>query len=236
MPLARHAPDPKKTRDLVPWSFSKPPLGEPREGLYAAPHIEWLLARGVQGKVVVDLGPLEGATSFRCAEAGAREVIGVEASHDFFFRCLVAKELLGHRNVSFLYGDATLYLESIPAFEVVVASGILYHMADPIRLLRALGRAREVLLWTHYFQEGLLAGSAPRFDGFRREDGARLHRFRYADTSASAFCGGPEAVSFWMERADIERIFRATFEHVEVVLDTPDHPHGASFALYGAKF
>ena len=59
-------------------------------------------------------------------------------------------ELLG---IEFMYGDVLAYLKtSTDRYDIVWASGILYHQADPVAFLEAVcGRADHLFLHTHYF-------------------------------------------------------------------------------------
>ena len=65
-------------------------------------------------------------------KAGASKVISVEANNREFLKCLIVKQMLDLKNVKFLFGDFNRYLEQQERrFDVVVASGVLYHMTNP---------------------------------------------------------------------------------------------------------
>ncbi len=74
-------------------------------------------------------------------KAGARSVVAVEANTRAFLKCLCTKELFGLDRVEFLLGDLVAYLnEERSKFDAVIASGVLYHMTDPVDLLKILRR------------------------------------------------------------------------------------------------
>ena len=88
-------------------------------------------------------------------EAGAAAIDAIEANVLAFVRCLVVKETLRLDRARFHLGDFMKWLEAAPArYDLVVASGVLYHSHDPVRLLELIcEKADAVFLWTHYFDE-----------------------------------------------------------------------------------
>ena len=78
-----------------------------------------------------------------------------------YLKCLVMKEILGTERVRVLLGDAAAFLADspVPRFDLAVASGVLYHMADPVTLLARLAKAADRLyLFTFYYDEAVMGG------------------------------------------------------------------------------
>ena len=178
------------------------------------PWVESQLPGGLAGMRVLELGPFEGYQTAVLERAGAASVLAVEGSETAYLKCLIVKELLD-LDAHFLYGDMLKYLEgSDETFDIVWASGILYHQTDPIGLLeRIAARTRRVFLHTHYFDASRIPAEArqARFDDQRDVDvdwhgrRMRLHCYDYAfDTNTNGFAGGPRPYALWMERGDIE--------------------------------
>ncbi|MFN8224464.1 MAG: DUF1698 domain-containing protein [Gaiellales bacterium] len=169
---------------------------------------------GLDGRSVLELGPLEGGHSYMAQRAGASRVVAVESNRQAFLKCLVVKELLDLERCKFLCGDASAYLrETADTFDVCFACGILYHMVEPVELLDLISRrAKRLLLWTHYYDEkgldGLAAGRALGRREERQYRGFRYaaHRHRYHPLSRGAgFWGGTQPFSYWLPRADLLR-------------------------------
>ena len=57
---------------------------------------------GLQGRDVLELGPLEAAHTAALLQAGARSVLAIEANKQAFLKCLIVKELCGLRDASFM--------------------------------------------------------------------------------------------------------------------------------------
>jgi hypothetical protein len=184
---------------------------------------------------LLELGPLEGGHTWQLTRAGAT-VTAVEAQTRAYLKCLIAKELLGMPGAQFVLGDFMAYLRAQPPHvDVCFASGVLYHMRNPVETLALLaGVADRLFLWTHVYDAEIITSSellAPRFthsetaeyEGFEHT----LHRFDYADSlSGKGFCGGSDAHSNWLSRADLFTALELFGWHVDdIAFDTPDHPH-----------
>lgn len=220
-------------------------VGGTREDLFADDRITWMLDElgPVEGMRVLELGPLEAGHTFMLEQAGAGEVVAVEAHQHAFLRCLVVKNVLDLR-ARFELGDFIGYLrEHSEPWDLVVASGVLYHMADPLELLELLGRsARRVFLWTHYWDADVLAERADVAARFAPGPGeqttrggytATLHRYEYGEgAQAASFCGGSRQHTSWMERADIlGALEHYGFGGFRFAFDDPWWPHGPAFCL-----
>ncbi len=212
--------------------------------LFDDARIHWAIKQlgGVNNKKVLELGPLEGAHSYMLEKAGAREVLGIEGNTRAYLRCLVIKELFGLQRVRFIHDDFVPYLATTgDSFDVVIASGVLYHQVEPMKMLADLARITSSLfIWTHYFDESLIANSrlslarfgAPEernFDGFHYEQ-RELSYDRPRD--ASDFIGGPEPGSNWLSKADIVAALRHFgFSEIRVGFEEPEHFNGPSLAI-----
>ena len=198
---------------------------------------------GVEGRTVLELGPLEGGHSYMAQGAGAESVVAVEANRDAFLRCLVTKEIFGLDRCSFLCGDVLEYLAGEErSFDVCVACGILYHLVEPVRLIELISaRARRLFMWTHIYDEGALAGTAlgrrigpaqeVEVAGFRH----RIHRHSYGtDRHLPVFLGGTRGYSNWISREDL----LGALEHFgwrDVQIAFEGHPNGPALALTAVK-
>ena len=117
----------------------------------------------IDGLSVLELGPLEGGHTYHLARLGAASVLAIESNVEAYLKCLVTKELAGLKNARFLLGDFVPYLETTEErYDIVLCSGVLYHMAAPFRLIDALPRVTsKCFVWTHYYDAANYHG-APR--------------------------------------------------------------------------
>ena len=211
--------------------------------LFDDARIHWAFEQlgGVKGMSVLDLGPLEGAYSYMAERAGARRVVGVEANQMAFLKCLVTKELLAMERCSFLCGEANAYLASSEEkFDLCIACGVLYHMADPLRLIDLISQsASKLVMWTHVYDDAALSNAALaqklgpeqvcNYQGLEY----RAHRHSYGvDRRMRGFWGGTAPYSTWLRRSDLF----VALEHfgwgdIQVAFDEPHHPNGPALAL-----
>ena len=217
-------------------------------GLFGDPRVAWgmQVLGGVDGKTVLELGPLEAGHTYMLEQGGAASIIAVEANTRAYLKCLIVKEVLGLQRARFLCGDFVEYLRAVQGtFDVCLASGVLYHMRDPVELIALLARATDrVFIWTHYYDRAVLA-QAPHLtqkftgsttaerDGFRHT----LHRFQYAEAlNSQGFCGGSSEYSHWLSRTDILACLKHFgLSDIQINFDDPAHPNGPSFALVAIR-
>ncbi len=210
------------------------------------PWADSVIPGGLAGKSVLELGPFEGYHTACLEWAGAGPLTAIEASRTAYLKCLVVKELLG-LNARILYGDVPAYLATNhDDVDIVWASGILYHQADPVAFLEAAGgRADHLFLHTHYFDAERVGGmsTAARFRPDRdksitwRGRDIRLHRYEYeSDTAQGTFAGGPRTFANWLEREDIEFILgELGLSQITYGVLDPVNPVGPGFYLIASR-
>lgn len=247
------APNTQITLDMLgaKW-ISHVPVENSKTGdipLFDDVRIQWLCERlNVSGMKVLELGSFEGGHSFTLSKNGAI-VTGIESNSLSFMKSLIAKEILNHE-AKFLYGDLLKYLETSENYDLIVASGVLYHMENPVELLCLIAaKTNKVFLWTHYFDPDVTnwnlemakrLGDKFAYDG---EVSAYLNfeypvvTQRYLESlELKEFCGGPTEKSSWMFRRDIiDLLKKLGFNNLEIIMENVDHKHGPSFAIYAEK-
>jgi SAM-dependent methyltransferase len=212
--------------------------------LFDDPRITWVVDHvgGVDGFRILELGPLEAGHTAMLHDAGA-SVVAIESNTRAFLKCLVVKELLDLKQAQFLLGDFVPYLEhTTERFELLLASGVLYHSPDPLGLLEAIGRvADRVAIWTHYFEPTVVNADPGKLRMFVpepvvvawRDRQVTLHRRNYLESLQwTGFCGGPETSALWMERDDLLGVLADLgFEHITLQYDDHTNPNGACIML-----
>ena len=200
-------PSHQKAIDLLPgWTGSFPPDMKLQAGslaLHNDHRIAWLIKQmgSLADKTIMEIGPLEGMHTYMLAREKPKRIDAVEANRLCYLRCLITKQILGIPHARFLLGDAVEWLrDSKIRYDLIVASGVLYHMAEPAELLRLMAENSDaIFLWTHYYTEDSDKSEPWRtaFSGKvekRELNGVTVHcyerSYQKAATKAS-FCGGP---------------------------------------------
>jgi SAM-dependent methyltransferase len=119
--------------------------GRSTRALSAAKHLT------ISGASVLDLGCKEGYNSLDFSDLGASKVLGVEARASFIEEALKDKTHGPYSSVDFVLGDArTIDEAGLGSFDICLCSGLLYHMQDPVDLLRRIGKiSKHLILETH---------------------------------------------------------------------------------------
>lgn len=187
-----------------------------------------------QGFDILEIGPLEAAHTWLLEKLGARAITCVESSVEAWLKCLVVKEVLGLDRSKFLLGDVTSYLREEPhRFDLVFASGVLYHMADPVELIRAIADATDrCFVWTHVWDP---ERHPKPFQPTRVErEGIQVTYWshRYGEKTAAGFWGGLAPTASWMTRDDMLAAFTACgLSDIRIIEDSPDHPNGPALTF-----
>lgn len=197
------------------------------------------------GKRVLELGPLEGGHTLMLTQRGA-EVLAIEANVRAYLRCLVVQQLMGMTRAKFMVGDFRKYLELTPqTFDFILASGVLYHMIDPVALLQSLTTAgNSIGLWTHYFDQDVISARddlRQKFDFEPRTTRAGKRHIQLFEQNYKnaldwkGFCGGTAQQSVWMRREDIINVIEDAGFTCSVNFDEPHHPNGPSFCVFARR-
>lgn len=202
------------------------------------------LLGSIEGQSVLELGPLEGGHTYMLHKAGAN-VTAIEANKRGYLKCLIVKELLRLDRARFLFGNFVPWLADGPQrFDLVWATGVLYHMSDPLELLRLIAACTDrVHIWTHYVPDEFDASEAWAAPIVRVEEreiaGRRIRHYvrSYLDTSTVPhYCGGIDTTSVWLRRADIlDCLIRLGLSQIDINFETSTHPHGPCFALVATR-
>lgn len=246
-------PHAQNSIDLVPgWNHAFPPDVDVQAGavkLYADPRIVWALEQygDISGKRILELGPLEASHTYMLDKQRPALIHAVEANKLSFMRCLIAKNLLGLNSAQFLLGDFHKWLEACPdRYELIVASGVLYHMVDPVHLLDLMSQRSDALyLWTHYYGEAEMPEGDTRrlaFSGkvptrpFRGLD-VKLHKRSYHGAwRDKSFCGGMYDEHSWMEKDQIVAVLNLLgYDDVQTAHDNWGNPHGPCISIFARR-
>jgi hypothetical protein len=248
------APSAQQTIDIFKgeWSSILPPeLGATSgggAGVFDDGRIHWLLGRTgpIQGRSVVELGPLEGGHTYMLDRAGAGSILAIESNTRAFLKCLIVKELCRLERSRFVLGDFVEHLAADPTvYDLGIASGVVYHMRNPARLIELLSqRCREVLVWTHYYDAERAKAVPAHAESFARPEPFEHAGFRHtlvrkgygAALGWAGFCGGSADYACWMPRKDLLDCFdHFGFEVTGIEFDHPTHPNGPALALHAVR-
>lgn len=230
------------------WSSQVPGFESGHALLFEDPRITALFERagGMVGKRVLELGPLEGGHTFMLAQAGAGEIISLESNKRAFVKCLITKEVLGYKAKTLL-GDFVPFLQKAKSdgsqYDFLLASGVLYHMVDPVQILDLfLSVSNRIGIWTHFYDHDVVRSKWPQkfeatpkcvdYKSMRLE----MYRQNYQEAlSWGGFCGGSAPYSYWLTKNAITSILNSSGFKFEIISEDLQHQNGPCMLLYAEK-
>jgi hypothetical protein len=246
-----HSPTPQSTIDILDGWVSVLPaeLGANTggfAGLFDDPCTTWAINQlgGVKDASILELGPLEGGHTYMLDRAGAKSVTAIEGNKRCYLKCLIIKELLGVHSAHVLLGNFVPWMEDNPQrFDVIWATGVLYHMTEPLRLLRLVAdRTDRLHIWTHFYPDDYWPDPLPQplvSIEDREFEGEKVRHYlrSYGGAeSTPAYCGGVDSGSAWLRRSDILRALeKFGFSKIEIAFEAPFIGAGPAFALVAKR-
>jgi hypothetical protein len=175
-------------------------------------------------------------------KAGAASIVALEANTRAFLKCLCVKEIFNLDRVDFQLGDFSAYIAATSeTFDIVIGSGVLYHMADPISVLNNLVKLSDkIFLWTHYYDAdspAVHSRDSHRFEApvpvrIGDFEGVSAKRYYGEALDWQGFSGGSAPHAVWLGKETILAVLKARgFHKIEIAFDHPDHPNGPAFAF-----
>jgi hypothetical protein len=100
---------------------------------------------------IIEVGPSDGYNTAGLELHGAKDIISIEGNAGAFLRCLIMKNVF-QLKAKFLLGDFIQYLDDPKtAADLIYASGVLYHLTDPVEFIRRCSEiSPNLFLWTFY--------------------------------------------------------------------------------------
>ena len=187
---------------------------------------------------ILELGPLEGGHTYQLEKFGA-ELTAIEAHPENFLKCLIVKNALNMK-ASFLLGDFSDYLkETSKNYDLIFASGVFYHMEDPLDLLVQIAKKTDrIFAWTHYISEEQSDSSGMHKNKYvdELEFSCKYYHYEYDQTREDRSFAGIAKFSSRLTKEDFIRALCAVgFSNYEIVKDEIDHPGGPAFSFIAEK-
>lgn len=164
--------------------------------------------QNVEGKTVLELGPLEGAHTKTMEEKGFH-VTAIEGNENNFLKCLIVKNEFNLK-AKFIYADFCEWIKNTSLrFDIVSAAGVLYHQQNPADLIFELARITDtVIVWSQVASSKIPSGSEHEVSGYKG-------KVNYYGTKSDSYCGGLNKTSFWMYPKEMIRCLKdAGFKNI----------------------
>lgn len=239
----KRTPSPQTVTDLFRGSWKSALPGNIASGeaaMFDDSRPRWAASQiegGFAAKSILELGPFEAYQTYLLLKEGAREVVSVEANSINFLKCLCVKEIYGLNTAQFLFGDILNFVhECRRRYDVVWASGMLYHLQDPVYFIeRVADLADYIYVWTHYFDNAIIGTLSngqerhfqPCHDKVRRIDGRNilLHARSYLIPDYNRdlpmyWEGGLADITYWLSKEDLFWLFKRSGMAIKSVEST----------------
>ena len=160
-------------------------------------------------KRILEIGPLEAGNTKQMLDLGAARVCGIEFNKELFLKCLLVKNTFQLRRAEFIFGDCNEVMTregffTPEHFDLAVASGVLYHMEDPISTIdRLTESAPAVYVWTHVASDRTPSGPWVTV----KDEQGRTYSGRRNEYVPGDALGGIGKGALWLESESVYRAF-----------------------------
>lgn len=171
-------------------------------------------------RTVLELGSLEGCHTVALARK-VDSVLAIEGRAENIRRAEFIRDIYGVDNVRFVHDNLeTATLRDYGAFDAVFASGVLYHLPEPWRLLQEIATVtRQLFLWTHY-----AARKEVKLGGY--------WGCYFGEAGIQSPTSGMSKRSFWPTFDELIRMLgKSGFNKTRVIEKNPLHPAGPCVSL-----
>jgi tRNA (mo5U34)-methyltransferase len=105
--------------------------------------------RDLSGKSVLDIGCNAGFYSTSAWLRGAHRVVGIDRRPHYINQALLVREVLGltSSDIEFRVGDGHDLTADADAFDVVINTGVVYHLQNPMDFLTKIARLTRELMF-----------------------------------------------------------------------------------------
>lgn len=202
--------------------------------------LEWQIGvlGGVKGQRILELGPLEGGHTKMLIEAGAASVIAIEGNPSCWLRCLIVQQAFKLQNAEFVLGEFCGYVENYDGqpFDMVSASGMLYHQTNPAKLIHQLARiTNRVIVWSQVAGIPAPKGKETKVRYNQYEYCGRINHYGGQTVATVGYCGGMNNESVWLYPLDMIRCFEdAGFKKI-IQKEQPTAPNGDCLLFVAQK-
>lgn len=208
--------------------------------LFADPRIFWACEKlgPFTDKEILELGPLEGAHTYMLESLGAKKIISVESNSRAFLKCLCVKEVFKLNKSEFKLGNFIPFLKDCEKYDIIIASGVLYHMSDPLEFLNLLtSKSSKIFIWSHYYNKDIInkrSDSNLFHEPTNLPDSGIIASKRVYPSEAlswAGFSGGKDSYAYWIEKESLLKYFEDRGYNISVNFDQADHPNGPAIAI-----
>jgi hypothetical protein len=189
---------------------------------------------------IVEIGPADGYHTAGLEFCGARNVTAIEGNVDAFLRCIILKNYLGLQS-EFVLGDFVELFQNktdhpgrvAAKADLIYASGMLYHLRDPLYFLHEVSKiAPHLYLWTHFFDAEAASRIQHEREGFAAAEQQRVtvggasatYYRKYYNTdhvSAVGYIGGLHPFASWISRDDLFSALEVYGYRIRRVVEDP---------------
>jgi len=199
-----------------------------------------------EGASVLELGPFEGYNTYQLAKKNPAKLVALEGNNINFLKTLVVKEMLNF-DAEIKHGDFLSYLKNTrDKFDIVWASGVLYHQTEPLEFLDLLSKITDtIFFWTHAWGDIVLEDPEnyhhfdPSSDEVREFDGRNIkHYYRsylFKSSMPKQFSGGSSPFAMWLKKEEIYKVLEDRGFKIIKRAERESHAAGPSISFLATR-
>jgi hypothetical protein len=191
----------------------------------------------IKGRSILEIGPFEGGNTKQLFDLGAKEITAIEANEEFYLKTLLVKEAFSLDSLKLVIGDCNILLDDKDrfddkSFDLLYASGVLYHMTNPVETIRLFSRLSDTI----YVNSHIASDEVPSGEWLEIKDkDNNSYRCRRNTYETKEHWGGVDRSAVWLDRESMFAAFQNMGYEINILEDSVNNIRGNYVAFIASR-
>jgi len=191
----------------------------------------------IKDKKILEIGPFEGGNTKQLFDLGAKSITAIESNREFYFKTSLVKDAFNLDNLKLYFADCNVLLkdkELFPdkCFDMLYASGVLYHMSNPVETIEIFSRLADTI----YVNSHVASEHVPSGEWTELSDSVgNKYSCRENTYNKGQHWGGVDESALWLSRQSMFDVFTNHGYKIQILEDSENNVRGNYLGFLAQK-